>query len=113
MNKTRYAQTINNLSLEGISPADSAKLVTIADSLRRWYELLVGVEHGHRQLDPETGLVSWTDVFGVRRSTSNREKPLLAMLDTIRKRYPALIIAVNRDPYGPAILVQGDGTTTF
>lgn len=92
----------------GISFADTLKLRRIAATLRRWYELECGTEHGCIQRDDNDGIPYWVDATTGQRThrVPDRETGALKRLEAIMAGYPDVHYILQSDPRGPALYLH-------
>ena len=111
MNKEQYYM-IRALEAEGVTYQDAQALRRISMTLRRWYEMECGTEHGHIERDDETGLAYWYNPdVGTRYRTRDMETGALKRLAAIMARYPHLTHYVQGDPRGCALYILPAGVS--
>lgn len=91
----------------GFSYDDAVALGRIARTLRRWYELECGIEHGYIERDDETGVPCWTSAMTGKRThrVPDREKGALKRLGKIMASYPEYRTYIQSDPLGASLYI--------
>lgn len=109
---------IDRLVRLGVAYDHAWALRRIAMTLRRWYELECGSEHGAIERDEKTGVPYWYNANARyldpndRRAYSripDREKGALKRLGIIMHNYPALTFYVQTDPRGASLYILRKG----
>jgi hypothetical protein len=96
----------NRLLNVGISTEDAETLRRISMTLRRWFELECGTDHGCVDRDETTNKPYWLMSDGHRRyPMADRETGARKRLAAIMARYPTLTPYVQGDPRGCALYI--------
>ncbi len=96
----------NRLMALGISRNDVAALQRISITLRRWFELECGSNHGCIERDEQTNRPYWHEnIYGGRFPVLDRETGARKRLAAIMAQYPTLTAYVQTDPRGCALYI--------
>ncbi len=96
----------NRLRALNISHDDAAALHRISMTLRRWFELECGSNHGCIERDEQTNRPYWHEnIYGGRFPVLDRETGARKRLAAIMAQYPTLTAYVQTDPRGCALYI--------
>ncbi len=96
----------NRLVALGISRDDVATLHRISMTLRRWFELECGSNHGCIERDEQTNRPYWHEnIYGGRFPVPDRETGARKRLAAIMAKYPTLTAYVQGDPRGCSLYI--------
>jgi len=106
----RLNRLFNALSVNGITRDHAEALRRISMTLRRWFEMKCGAEHGMIGRDETTGRPFWRNaVNGLQWPVADRETGARKRLAAIMANYPTLAAYVQEDPRGPALYILRPG----